>query len=59
MPLQGITPAGIPEEIAGLYTEISNAFLTGKLSTDFQKSGSPVNGNTKLEDFAKEFAAKL
>ena len=57
--LQGMTQAGIPEEIAGLYTEMGNAFRTGKLSKDFQKSGSPVNGNTKLEDFAKEFAAKF
>lgn len=57
--LQGMIQAGIPEEIAGLYTEMGTAFRTGKLSADFQKNNSPVNGKIKLEDFAKEFAAKF
>ena len=54
---QGMVQAGLPEEIAGLYTELGIGFRQGKLTDDFVKSGSPVDGKVKLEDFAKEFAA--
>lgn len=57
--LQGMTQAGIPEEIAKLYTEMGTALRKGIMQEDFIKNGSPVNGKIKLEDFAKEFAAKF
>lgn len=54
--LQGMVQAGLPEEIAGLYTEMGTGFRTGAIMSDFEKNGSPVTGAVKLEDFAKEFA---
>lgn len=53
----GMTQAGMPEEIAGLYTEMGAGLWAGKIQADFEKQGSPVTGKIKLEDFAKEFAA--
>lgn len=57
--LQGMAQAGIPQEIAELYTEMGVGLRTGKIQADFEKNGSPVTGATKLEDFAKEFAQKF
>ncbi len=56
--LQGMTGAGVPEEIAGLYTEMGSGFRSGKIPADFIREGSPVSGLTKLEDFAGEFALR-
>jgi uncharacterized protein YbjT (DUF2867 family) len=55
----GMVQAGVPEEIAGLYTEMGTGLRSGLLSADFQKSGSSASGRIKLEDFAKEFAEKF
>ena len=57
--LQGMMQAGLPEEIAGLYTEMGAGFRSGKLFADFVQNGSPVAGQMKLEDFAREFALKF
>jgi uncharacterized protein YbjT (DUF2867 family) len=57
--LQGMKQAGLPEEIAGLFTEMVAGFRSGSMYREFEKSGSPVDGRTKLEDFAKEFAARF
>ncbi|KOS07410.1 NAD-dependent dehydratase [Flavobacterium akiainvivens] len=57
--LGGMTGAGVPEEIAGLYTEMGTAFRSGVIPADFRAQGSPVTGKVKLEDFAKDFAAKF
>lgn len=54
--LQGMQQAGLPEEIAGLFTEMGLGIRTGILQKDFLNKKSPIAGNTKLEDFAKEFA---
>ena len=54
--LQGMMQAGLPEEIAGLYTEMGAGLRGGKIQADFEKNGSPVTGKIKLEDFVKEFA---
>lgn len=54
--LQGMQQAGLPVEIAGLFTEMGLGIRTGVLQKDFLDKRSPVAGNTKLEDFAKEFA---
>lgn len=54
--LNGMKQAGLPEEVAELYTEMGTGFRSGKLFEDFENNGSPVDGHTKLEEFAKEFA---
>ncbi|MDT3404027.1 NmrA family NAD(P)-binding protein [Mucilaginibacter terrae] len=57
--LQGMVGAGVPEEIAALYTEMGTGFRNGNIPEHFEQSGSPVTGSIKLDDFAKEFAAKF
>lgn len=57
--LQGMQQAGIPAEIAGLYAEMGAGFRNGIIPADFIRQGAPVTGTTKLEDFAKEFAARF
>ncbi|WP_343694354.1 NAD(P)H-binding protein [Flavobacterium sp.] len=56
---EGMTQAGIPEEIAKLYTEMGVGLKTGKIAEHFITSNSSIDGKTKLEDFAKEFAGKF
>lgn len=55
--LIGLKSAGLPEEIAKNYTELGHAMRTGQLMEDYSKNRPQQFGNTKLEDFAKEFAA--
>ncbi len=57
--LQGMTGAGVPQEIAGLYTEMGVAIREGKLQSDFQAQGAPLDGALKITDFAKEFASRF
>lgn len=57
--LQGMLGVGLPEEIAGLYNEMGTGFRTGIIPADYQKTGSPVTGKIKLEEFVKEFAEKF
>ena len=57
--LQGMTQAGLPEEIAGLYTEMGSGLRSGKISQDFLINNYSVDGKIKLEDFSKEFAEKF
>lgn len=57
--IKGMTGAGLPEEVANLYTEMGAGFRSGKIQADFIKNGSPVDGQIKLEKFAKEFAEKF
>lgn len=54
--LQGMTGAGVPAEIAQLYTDMGAGLREGKIQAHFEKSGAAVNGRIKLEDFAKEYA---
>lgn len=54
--LEGMIGAGLPEEMAGLYTEMGTGFRLGKIPADFEKSGSPVTGKVKMADFVKEFS---
>jgi uncharacterized protein YbjT (DUF2867 family) len=54
----GITMAGImPPTIANLYVELGNAIDKGILWEDYDSNKPEALGNTKLADFAKEFAA--
>lgn len=55
----GMLQAGLPQDMAELYTEMGRGIRTGVVQKDFIDHGSPVTGNTKLEDFAKEFSSKF
>ncbi|SHK58300.1 NAD(P)H-binding protein [Chryseobacterium polytrichastri] len=57
--LNGMLQAGLPKEMAELYTEMGRGVRTGIVQKDFLEHGSPVEGETKLEEFAKEFALKF
>ncbi|HLZ87698.1 MAG TPA: NAD(P)H-binding protein [Puia sp.] len=53
---KGLLGAGLPEEVAQNYTEMGAAIRTGIMFADYKKH-RPALSPTKLEDFAKEFAA--
>lgn len=57
--LNGMLQAGLPKEIAELYTEMGRGVRTGVVQADFIEHGSVVTGDIKLEEFAKEFADKF
>ncbi|MCD0471879.1 NAD(P)H-binding protein [Flavobacterium sp. JAS] len=57
--LGGMKQAGLPDEMAGLYTEMGAGLRSGKIQEDFLSHKISVDGKTKLEDFAKEFAASF
>ncbi|ASK30710.1 NAD-dependent dehydratase [Chryseobacterium sp. T16E-39] len=57
--LNGALQGGLPQEMAELYTEMGKGMRTGIVQADFIEHGSPVTGNIKLEEFAKEFASKF
>ncbi|UWX60422.1 NAD(P)H-binding protein [Chryseobacterium oranimense] len=57
--LEGMVQAGLPQEMAELYVEMGRGMKTGVIQKDFIEQGSPVDGEIKLEDFAKEFASKF
>lgn len=54
--LQGMKQAGLTEEFAASYTAMGKALREGKMQEDYWKN-HPALSSTKLEDFAKEFAA--
>jgi uncharacterized protein YbjT (DUF2867 family) len=53
--LQGAMQAGLPEEVAKNYTEMGHAIRTGAFFEEYEPN-KPAFSNTKLEDFAEEFA---
>lgn len=52
----GMTSAGLPEEIAKNYVEMGDAIRSNRIFVDYYKN-RPVLGSTSLQDFAAEFAA--
>lgn len=54
---QGMLQAGLPDEVAKNYAEMGNALQNGSMMEDYWKNHPAKLGNTKLEDFAKTFAA--
>jgi uncharacterized protein YbjT (DUF2867 family) len=54
--IAGMKQGGVPAELAELFAEMGAGFRSGRLLREFEKSGAPVIGRVKLEDFAKEFA---
>ncbi len=57
--LQGMQSAGLPTEVAELYTEMGRGFRTGVIPGHFRSSNAPVTGSVKLEQFANEFKEKF
>jgi uncharacterized protein YbjT (DUF2867 family) len=57
--LNGMLQAGLPQEIAELYTEMGRGIRTCIVQKDFIEHGSVVDGEIKLEKFAEEFAEKF
>ncbi|MFD2941773.1 NmrA family NAD(P)-binding protein [Flavobacterium notoginsengisoli] len=55
----GMTQAGVPEEMAGLYTEMGTGLRNETIAADFLTNDGKADGKIKLEDFAKEFASKF
>ena len=56
--LAGMLGAGLPEEIAKNYVEMGKAVREGSMFEDYNAHKASVKiSKTKLEDFAKEFAA--
>ena len=55
--VEGMTQAGVPEEIARLYAEMGAGFRNGSIIEHFEKQGAPITGTTKLDAFAKKFAS--
>jgi len=55
----GMTQAGVPEEMAGLYTEMGTGLRNETIAADFLNNDKTVQGKIKLEDFANEFASKF
>jgi uncharacterized protein YbjT (DUF2867 family) len=53
---QGLLQAGVPETHAQGYTDMGKALREGVMQSDARKN-KPALSPTKLEDFAKEFAA--
>ena len=54
---QGMMQAGLPENAAKNYTEMGHAMQDGSMFEDYWKHHPEKLGKTKLEDFAKTFAA--
>jgi uncharacterized protein YbjT (DUF2867 family) len=57
--VNGMLQAGLPQEMAEMYTEMGRGIRTGVVQKDFIDHGEPVNGQVKLEEFAKEFAERF
>ena len=57
--LSGMIQAGLPEEMAGLYTEMGTGLRNETIAADFLNNDGTIQGKIKLEDFAKEFASKF
>ena len=55
--LKGMIGAGLPEEVAKNYAEMNNCLQSGKMLADYWKHRPATLSKTKLEDFAKQFAA--
>lgn len=55
----GMTQAGVPEEMAGLYTEMGTGLRNETIAADFLNNDKTIQGKIKLEDFTKEFASKF
>lgn len=54
---EGLKGAGLPDEMAKRYVEMGGAMRSGKMWEDYLQHRPKMFGKTKLEDFARDFAA--
>jgi uncharacterized protein YbjT (DUF2867 family) len=54
----GMLQAGLSPELAHNFTEMGTAIRTAILWKDFDATGGAISGKIKLEEFAKELAAR-
>jgi len=55
---QGLTAAGLPEELIGLVVELGQGVRSGVISQDFFAAGAQATGQIKLKDFTEEFKGR-
>jgi uncharacterized protein YbjT (DUF2867 family) len=55
--LGGMLQAGLPEEVAKNYVEMGTTIRSGAMMEDYYNNRPETLAPTKLEDFAREFAA--
>ncbi|MBS1660890.1 MAG: NAD(P)H-binding protein [Bacteroidetes bacterium] len=55
---QGMSAAGLPQELIDLLIEMGQALRAGIVTKDFFASGEKVTGKIKLEQFAEEFKTR-
>jgi hypothetical protein len=55
--LDGMLKAGFPAPVAKVYVEMGTSVRNGKMIEHYLTNKPAIQGKTKLEDFAKEFAA--
>ncbi|HTQ27490.1 MAG TPA: NmrA family NAD(P)-binding protein [Puia sp.] len=55
--IQGMKQAGLSEEVSRNYAEMGRAIRTGEMTADYWKNHPDTLQATKLEDFARIFAA--
>jgi len=55
---QGMLSGGLPEELAGLITELGQGVRNGIITQDFFATGAQVTGQYKLVEFVEDFKNK-
>jgi len=55
---QGMLSGGLPEELAGLITELGQGVRNGIITQDFFATGAQVTGQHKLVEFVEDFKNK-
>jgi uncharacterized protein YbjT (DUF2867 family) len=55
--LNGVVQNGFSRHMAANFVEMGQAIQNGKIYAEFEKNGAKITGDTKLPDFAREFAA--
>ncbi|MUV02146.1 NAD(P)H-binding protein [Flavobacterium rakeshii] len=57
--IEGMTQAGLPADIAEMYTDMGRGLSDGSIQEHFLATTGTANGKIKLEEFATEFALKF
>ncbi|RYJ44443.1 SDR family oxidoreductase [Flavobacterium beibuense] len=57
--IEGMTQAGLPLDIAEMYTDMGRGLGNGRIQEHFNTTDGKAKGKIKLEEFAKEFALKF
>lgn len=57
--IEGMTQAGLPLDIAEMYTDMGRGLGNGHIQEHFNTTDGKATGKIKLEEFAKEFALRF